>query len=73
MRKAGVPVVPGSYEPVRGLEEAKMIAAEIGYPVMVKPSGGGAGIGMVVVNSEEELGGGYWFFSVDCRFNLCLE
>jgi len=56
MRKAGVPVVPGSYEPVRGLEEAKRIAAEIGYPVMVKPSGGGAGIGMVVVNSEEELG-----------------
>ena len=43
MRKAGVPVVPGTDECVAEFEQARSIANEIGYPVIVKPSGGGGG------------------------------
>mgnify|MGYP000061842715 CR=1 FL=1 len=56
MKKAGVPTVPGS-DGVLGDDEAlnKKIAKRIGYPVIVKASGGGGGRGMRVVRSEEEL------------------
>src|SRR3954452_11887737 len=43
MRAAGVPIVPGTTEPVETVEEAARIAAEIGYPVAVKAAGGGGG------------------------------
>lgn len=46
MMKAGVPVVPGTKEPVYKVEEALEIAKEIGYPVMIKASSGGGGKGM---------------------------
>jgi pyruvate carboxylase len=52
---AGVPVLPGTEKPVKGFAEAKKIAAEIGYPVMVKAAMGGGGRGMRVVRSESEL------------------
>jgi len=55
MKKAGVPVVPGSEGEVRDVEEAKAIAEEIGYPIVLKASAGGGGIGMKVVKSEAEL------------------
>lgn len=55
MQKAGIPIVPGIDWCVAEFEQAKEAAAEIGYPVMLKPSGGGGGIGMVVVNNETEL------------------
>ena len=55
MRRAGVPVVPGTDEPVHGFDEAQVIAAEIGYPVIVKPSAGGGGIGMSIVHGEADL------------------
>jgi pyruvate carboxylase subunit A len=55
MIKAGVPVVPGTEECVARLEEAKGIALEVGYPVIIKPSGGGGGIGMTIVADEGEL------------------
>ncbi len=55
MAKAGVPIVPGTNECVTELEQAKGIAAQIGYPVIIKPSGGGGGIGMTIVTKEEEL------------------
>jgi acetyl-CoA carboxylase biotin carboxylase subunit len=54
-RTLGIPVVPGSEGPVASYEEAKTIAAEIGYPVMVKASAGGGGRGMKLAHFENEL------------------
>jgi pyruvate carboxylase subunit A len=55
MMKAGVSVVPGTDECMAGFEQARSIADEIGYPVIIKPSGGGGGIGMTIVMNEGEL------------------
>lgn len=55
MKKAGVPVVPGTEECVSDFKKARDTAAEIGYPVICKPAGGGGGIGMTIVNNEKEL------------------
>jgi pyruvate carboxylase subunit A len=55
MLKAGVPVVPGTNERIAGFEHAKSVAAGIGYPVIIKPSGGGGGIGMTIVADEREM------------------
>jgi pyruvate carboxylase subunit A len=55
MKKAGTPVVPGTEEATTDDDQARKIAAEIGYPVIVKPSGGGGGIGMAIVRDEREL------------------
>ncbi|WP_042356351.1 acetyl-CoA carboxylase biotin carboxylase subunit [Bacillus rubiinfantis] len=59
MEKAGVPVVPGSGDGVKTVEEALKIAETIGYPVMLKASGGGGGIGMVLCENEHALGKAY--------------
>ncbi|WP_010414345.1 acetyl-CoA carboxylase biotin carboxylase subunit [Citromicrobium sp. JLT1363] len=53
----GLPLVPGSPGAVGSVEEAKKIAAEIGYPVLVKAASGGGGRGMKVVPSEDLLEG----------------
>ena len=53
--QAGAPVVPGTKEPARGYEEARGIAREIGYPVLLKAVAGGGGKGMRRVASEAEL------------------
>ena len=55
MMEAGVPVVPGTKEPVFDAEEALKAAKEIGFPVMIKASSGGGGKGMRVARSEEEF------------------
>ncbi|MCI7291784.1 biotin carboxylase [Methanobrevibacter woesei] len=55
MKKAGVPVIEGTPEGVSDIEEAKEIARQIGYPVIVKASAGGGGIGMRAVYEENEL------------------
>jgi pyruvate carboxylase subunit A len=55
MIKAGVPVVPGTQECVTDPGQASDLAEGIGYPVIIKPSGGGGGIGMTIVSSEGEL------------------
>ena len=51
----GVPMVPGTDEAVSDPEEAKRIAAEVGYPILIKASAGGGGKGMRVVHHAEEL------------------
>jgi pyruvate carboxylase subunit A len=55
MIKAGIPVVPGTEECVADVESAGKIARSLGYPVIIKPAGGGGGIGMTVVAGEMEL------------------
>jgi acetyl-CoA carboxylase, biotin carboxylase subunit len=51
----GLPLVPGSEGAIEDVGEAKKIAAEVGYPVIIKAASGGGGRGMKVVNSPEEL------------------
>jgi acetyl-CoA carboxylase, biotin carboxylase subunit len=55
MIRAGVPVVPGSKDLLTGVDHAKTLAAEIGYPVILKATAGGGGKGMRVVWKEEEV------------------
>lgn len=55
MMKAGVPVVPGTEDPIADEEQAKHIAKSIGYPVMLKAVAGGGGKGMRKVDREEDL------------------
>lgn len=55
MRKSEVPVVPGSDGVVTSIDEAKKIAAEFGYPVLIKASAGGGGKGMRIVHDENEI------------------
>jgi len=55
MKAAGIPIVPGSSEPVASGAEALEIAREIGFPVIVKASAGGGGRGMRIVRAESEL------------------
>jgi len=55
MVKAGVPVVPGTDACVSDYDQARDLAGEIGYPVILKPAGGGGGIGMTIVEDEKEL------------------
>lgn len=55
MMEAGVPVVPGTKEPVYDVEAAKAAAAQIGYPIMIKASSGGGGKGIRAALTEEEF------------------
>ncbi len=55
MRAAGVPIIPGSPALVENLDQARQVAAEIGYPIMIKSSDGGGGKGMRRVEAEEHL------------------
>jgi pyruvate carboxylase subunit A len=55
MKKAGVPVIPGASKGIDNVEEASKMAELIGYPVIIKASAGGGGIGMRTVYEEDEL------------------
>jgi len=54
-RRYEVPMVPGTPSAISDVQEAKKIAAEIGYPVLIKASAGGGGKGMRLVENEEEF------------------
>jgi acetyl-CoA carboxylase, biotin carboxylase subunit len=56
MQEAGLPILPGSPDPLEDEEEAMRLAREIGFPVIVKAAAGGGGRGMRIVRTEEELG-----------------
>jgi len=53
--KLGLPLVPGSDGPITSVAQAKTLAGEIGYPVLIKAASGGGGRGMKVVESEDQL------------------
>lgn len=55
MRDAGVPIVPGATAPCSDADDARRLAHELGFPVLVKASSGGGGIGMQLVQREDDL------------------
>lgn len=55
MSEAGVPIVPGTKDPVANYEEAQKTAKKVGYPIMLKALAGGGGKGMRLVREESEL------------------
>ena len=57
MTAAGVPILPGSPDPIESAAEALKLAKEIGLPVIIKAAAGGGGRGMRIVRTEEELAG----------------
>ncbi|MCK4256932.1 acetyl-CoA carboxylase biotin carboxylase subunit, partial [candidate division WOR-3 bacterium] len=54
-KKAGLPVIPGSNQPITDIDTAKSISKKIGYPVIMKAAFGGGGRGMKIANSDKEL------------------
>ncbi len=54
MQAAGVPIIPGTTDPVRSAEEVVRLGGEIGYPLLIKASAGGGGKGMKIVRSADE-------------------
>src|SRR2546423_17166 len=57
MAAAGVPILPGSPEPIESAEDARKLALEIGFPLIIKAAAGGGGRGMRIVREENELVG----------------
>jgi acetyl-CoA carboxylase biotin carboxylase subunit len=55
----GVPLIPGTLEPLKDEDEARRVAATIGYPVMLKASAGGGGKGLRLVTTEQEIGSAF--------------
>jgi acetyl-CoA carboxylase, biotin carboxylase subunit len=55
MKKAGVPIIPGSDEPIQNMEQAIEIANSTGYPVIIKAKAGGGGRGMRIVHNDATL------------------
>ncbi len=58
-KAVGVPTIPGYEKDVKTVEEAKKLALECGYPIMLKAAAGGGGRGMRIVRTEEELASSY--------------
>jgi acetyl-CoA carboxylase biotin carboxylase subunit len=59
MREAGLPLLPGTVEPVDSAEAAEAVAAEIGYPLIIKAAAGGGGRGITVVHRPQDLRDAY--------------
>lgn len=55
MKKAGVPIIPGSQGLLKSVDQGKRLAAEVGYPVLLKATAGGGGRGMRLVKQESEF------------------
>ncbi len=70
MRKNGIPVIPGSDGSIKSVSEAKKVAEEIGYPVMLKASSGGGGKGIRVVYHEGELEKNYALVKQEAKISF---
>ncbi len=70
MKNAGVPVVPGSDGLIENLEQAKRIAKEIKYPVIIKASAGGGGKGIRIAYSEQELINSYEIVKQEAKISF---
>jgi acetyl-CoA/propionyl-CoA carboxylase biotin carboxyl carrier protein len=55
MRAAGVPIIPGTTDPVGSADEIARLGAELGYPLLIKAAAGGGGKGMKIVRTPEEI------------------
>ena len=55
MKRAGIPVIPGSNGALKNIDEAVKVAKEIGYPILLKASSGGGGKGIRIVSHQSEL------------------
>jgi len=67
MEEAGVPVVPGTLDPIADRDEAARLGGDMGYPVMLKAVGGGGGKGIRIVRSAEEIGSAFDRASSEAR------
>src|SRR5215469_15179769 len=59
MQAAGVPIIPGTTDPVGSAEEVAALGEELGYPLLIKAAAGGGGKGMKVVRSADEAGSAF--------------
>ena len=82
MRQAGLPVMPGSNEPARNLDDARDQAQALGYPVMLKAVAGGGGMGIRLLRSEQDLIANYSLAQAEAEsafsnaavyFEKCIE
>ena len=73
MKRAGVPIIPGSDGNVKSVKEAKEICDKIGYPVMIKAAAGGGGKGIRVVNSEDELEASYNIVKQEAKISFSSD
>ena len=55
VKKLGIPVVPGSDGDIKNIDEAKIVAKQVGYPIIIKAASGGGGRGMKIANDESEI------------------
>lgn len=65
--RAGAPIVPGTTDKLTNADEARSVAAEVGYPVMLKAAAGGGGKGMRVVRSAEEMNAAFQMASSEAQ------
>ena len=67
LAQLGVPIIPGSRDVVSSVEDANRIAGDIGYPIIIKASGGGGGRGMRIANGHQELADAFAIASSEAR------
>ena len=70
MKKAGVPVIPGSEGSIVSVKEAKELAKEIGYPIILKAAAGGGGKGIRIVETQEELENAYHMVKQEAKVSF---
>lgn len=70
MRKAGLPIIPGSFSTIKSKEDALKTAKRIGYPVIIKASGGGGGKGMRVCHNDISMISGFMTAQTEAETNF---